>query len=117
MINICLSFAQVAAGRHDEVPHPLQLPPLALRIPRQWSRSFSGWRLTALAQEIAMPQYTSPRPMNLALRKPRNPCVAPALLRQAGRHQSPRDAVSQRRSTRTELAQQLRQLAPPDDSP
>jgi hypothetical protein len=35
-----------------------------------------------------MPQFTSPRPLTVSMRKPRNPMVAPAQFRQAGRHQS-----------------------------
>lgn len=37
-----------------------------------------------------MPQFTAPRPATAgALRKPRNPMVAPSRFRAAGRHQSP----------------------------
>jgi hypothetical protein len=63
-----------------------------------------------------MPQFTSPRPMQLHLRKPRNPLVAPALKRQAGRHQSPNDAQAQRQQARLELRRLLRDRFP-DDSP
>ncbi|MCE4539531.1 hypothetical protein LXT12_19960 [Pelomonas sp. P7] len=63
-----------------------------------------------------MPQFTSPRPLKLNVRKPRNPFVAPALKRQAGRHQSPQDAHAQRQQARLELRRQLRDRFP-DDSP
>ncbi|RTL21887.1 MAG: hypothetical protein EKK52_07615 [Burkholderiales bacterium] len=63
-----------------------------------------------------MPQFTSPRPLQLTLRKPRNPLVAPALKRQAGRHQSPHDAQAQRQQARLELRRLLRDRFP-DDSP
>jgi hypothetical protein len=62
----------------------------------------------------AMPQFTSPRPINLTLRKPRNPLVAPALLRQAGRHQSTREAS--RMQARQQVKRALRDDLP-DDSP
>ncbi len=61
-----------------------------------------------------MPQYTAPRPLQLTLRKPRNPLVAPTLMRQAGRHQGLRD--SQRSQVKAQL-QRLLRTAPPDDSP
>jgi hypothetical protein len=63
-----------------------------------------------------MPQYTSPRPLQLKLRKPRNPLVAPALQRQAGRHQSPKDAQMRRQQARLDLRHLLRERFP-DDSP
>ena len=63
-----------------------------------------------------MPQFTSPRPLLLNLRKPRNPLVAPALKRQAGRHQSPQDAKAQRQQARLALRHLLRDRFP-DDSP
>ena len=63
-----------------------------------------------------MPQFTSPRPMLIKLRKPRNPLVAPALKRQAGRHQSPTDPRAQRHQGRLELRHLLREHLP-DDSP
>lgn len=63
-----------------------------------------------------MPQFTSPRPLQIAQRKPRNPLVAPALKRQAGRHQSPRDAHAQRQQARLELRRLLRDRFP-DNSP
>lgn len=63
-----------------------------------------------------MPHYTAPRPMQLSLRKPRNPLVAPALQRQAGRHQSPQDARAQRQQARLDLRRLLRERFP-DDSP
>lgn len=61
-----------------------------------------------------MPQFTSPRPMTLNLRKPRNPLVAAAQFRQAGRHEAARHA--QRQQAQQELRRQLRDL-PPDHSP
>lgn len=63
-----------------------------------------------------MPQFTSPRPMKLNLRKPRNPLVAPAMKRHAGRHQSPDDARAQRQQARLALRRALRDRFP-DDSP
>jgi hypothetical protein len=63
-----------------------------------------------------MPQFTSPRPLQIALRKPRNPLVAPAMKRQAGRHQSPQDARSLRQKARLDLRHLLRERFP-DDSP
>lgn len=63
-----------------------------------------------------MPQLTSPRHLQLSLRKPRNPLVAPALKRQAGRHQSPNDARAQRQQARLDLRHLLRERFP-DDSP
>ena len=63
-----------------------------------------------------MPQFTSPRPMQLSLRKPRNPLVAPAMKRQAGRHQSPQDARTLRQQARLDLRKLLRERFP-DDSP
>lgn len=63
-----------------------------------------------------MPQFTSPRPMQLNLRKPRNPLVAPAMKRQAGRHQSPQDPRAQRQQARLDLRQLLRERFP-DKSP
>jgi len=54
--------------------------------------------------------------MQLSLRKPRNPLVAPALQRQAGRHQSPQDARAQRQQARLDLRRLLRERFP-DDSP
>lgn len=63
-----------------------------------------------------MPQYTSPRAMTLTLRKPRNPLVAPAMKRHAGRHQSPKNAQAQRQQARLDLRHLLRERFP-DDSP
>lgn len=63
-----------------------------------------------------MPQFTSPRPLQIQSRKPRNPLVAPALHRQAGRHKSPQDAYAQRQQARLELRRLLRDRFP-DDSP
>lgn len=63
-----------------------------------------------------MPQFTSPRPLQLTLRKPRNPLVAPAMKRHAGRHQAPQDARSLRQKTRLDLRHLLRERFP-DDSP
>ena len=56
-----------------------------------------------------MPQFLTPR-------KPRNPFVAHALKRQAGRHQSPNDAQALRQQARLELRRLLRERLP-DDSP
>ncbi|MDR7298357.1 MULTISPECIES: hypothetical protein [Roseateles] len=63
-----------------------------------------------------MPQFTSPRPMQIKALKPRNPLVAPALKRQAGRHQSATDAHAQRQQARLELRRLLRDRFP-DESP
>lgn len=60
-----------------------------------------------------MTQFTSPRPLSLRLSKPRNPVVAPALLRQAGRHA----LGHQRQAQRRDLHKQLLQLASSDSSP
>jgi hypothetical protein len=60
-----------------------------------------------------MTQFTSPRPMSLRLNKPRNPIVAPSLLRQAGRHA----LGNQRQAQRRDLHKQLLQLASSDSSP
>ncbi|WP_156421829.1 hypothetical protein [Paucibacter sp. KCTC 42545] len=66
-----------------------------------------------------MPQFTSPRPLGgpalLKLRKPRNPLVAPALMRQAGRHGSSQAAKRQR--AQIELRQQIEALGRPDRCP
>jgi hypothetical protein len=50
-----------------------------------------------------MPQFIAPRPINLQLRKPRNPHVAPALLRQAGRHAG----ANPRQAARRDLHKQI----------
>ena len=63
-----------------------------------------------------MPQFTSPRPLQLTLRKPRKPLVAPAMKRHAGRHQSPQDARRLRQKARLDLRHLLRERFP-DDSP
>ncbi|RZJ07628.1 MAG: hypothetical protein EOP39_15870 [Rubrivivax sp.] len=63
-----------------------------------------------------MPQFTSPRPMKLTVRKPRNPVAVPALKRHAGRHQSATDAYALRQQSRLELRRLLRDRLP-DDSP
>ncbi len=61
-----------------------------------------------------MPQFTHARPLTAkALRKPRNPMVAPALLRQAGRHQSPNPRQSAQACIRQELRHALQDLHPP----
>ncbi|WP_394405543.1 hypothetical protein [Roseateles sp. BYS78W] len=54
--------------------------------------------------------------MRIRTAKPRNPLVAPALKRQAGRHQSPNDAHALRQQARLELRRLLRDRFP-DDSP
>lgn len=56
-----------------------------------------------------MSQFTAPRPRTLSLRKPRNPLVAPALMRQAGRHGN-HSAKAQRQSAQRSLLQEVRQL-------
>lgn len=58
-----------------------------------------------------MPQFTAPRPLNLSLRKPRNPVVAPSLMRQAGRHQG----ADERQAAQRDLQRQIRQLGRPED--
>lgn len=63
-----------------------------------------------------MPQFTSPRPLQIALRKPRNPLVAPAMKRLAGRHQSAQDAHAQRQQSRLDMRRLVRERFP-DDSP
>lgn len=63
-----------------------------------------------------MPQFTSPRPLQIKQRKPRNPLVAPAMQRLAGRHQSQHEAHAQRQQARLELRRLLRDRFP-DDSP
>lgn len=60
-----------------------------------------------------MPQFTSPRPNALRLKKPRNPLVAHALMRQAGRH----NAGEQRQQAQRRLQKELLQLGQPDRSP
>lgn len=61
-----------------------------------------------------MPQFTSPRPsVSLSLRKPRNPLVGPALLRQAGRHGG--GVKSGRQRAARSLQQELQQMS--DRSP
>lgn len=53
-----------------------------------------------------MAQFTTPRPrQNLALRKPRNPHVAPSLQRSAGRH-GPSTGAKRRQQTQA-LQRQL----------
>lgn len=67
-------------------------------------------------KESAMSQFTAPRPqLSLQGRKPRNPMVAPALLRQAGRHQAQRAAERQR--AKQDLALEIRRLRPDERSP
>jgi len=63
-----------------------------------------------------MPQFTSPRPLQVKALKPRNPLVAPAMKRQAGAHQSAHSAHAQRQQARLELRRRLRDRLP-DDSP
>ena len=48
----------------------------------------------------------------LSALKPRNPLVAPARMRQAGRHASPLDAARQRQHARQQLQRQLREPLP-----
>ena len=52
---------------------------------------------------------TPTRPLILAARKPRNPLVGPALMRQAGRHAG----GNPRQAARRELKQQISQLDSP----
>jgi hypothetical protein len=54
-----------------------------------------------------MTQFTAPRPQLLTLRKPRNPLVAPALMRQAGRHGG--SAKAQRQQANLSLRKQVQQ--------
>lgn len=63
-----------------------------------------------------MPQFTSPRPLQVKALNPRNPLVAPAMKRQAGAHQSAHSAHAQRQQARLELRRLLRDRLP-DDSP
>ena len=57
-----------------------------------------------------MSTFTSSiRPLILAARKPRNPLVGPALMRQAGRHAG----GNRRQAARRELTQQISQLQSP----
>lgn len=61
-----------------------------------------------------MPQFTAPRPQSaIALRKPRNPLVAPSLMRQAGRH----GQGAPRQQAKTALLKEIRQLVPIERSP
>jgi len=69
-----------------------------------------------------MPQFTSPRPLGgpalLKLRKPRNPLVAPALMRQAGRHGGSQAAKRQQaQHAKSELRQQIEAMGRPDRCP
>jgi hypothetical protein len=57
-----------------------------------------------------MPQFTHARPLTAkSVRKPRNPMVAPSLLRQAGRHQG----AHPRQAAQAHLRQALQDLHPP----
>lgn len=60
-----------------------------------------------------MSQFIAPRPQLLRIKpaKPRNPLVAPCLMRQAGRHDSARHA--QRQSAQKTLRQELQRLSEP----
>lgn len=64
-----------------------------------------------------MPQFTSPRPqgLQLKLRKPRNPLVAPSLQRLAGRHGSASKGL--RQQAKHALLKEIRQLPSIDQSP
>jgi hypothetical protein len=55
--------------------------------------------------------------MALRLQKPRNPLVAPTLMRQAGRHGGFNPGAQQRQAGRRELHQQILQLGKPDRIP
>jgi hypothetical protein len=63
-----------------------------------------------------MTQFVSPRPLTIKLRKPRNPLVAHALMRQAGKHGQLTSGSSQRQSARRELRQQTQDMVLPDGS-
>ncbi len=65
-----------------------------------------------------MTQFVSPRPLTIKLSKPRNPLVAPALMRQAGKHGQLTSGSSQRQNARRELRQQTQEMTqtPPDSS-
>ncbi len=63
-----------------------------------------------------MTQFTNPRPLTMKLRKPRNPLVAHALMRQAGKHGYFNTNSSQRQTTRKELKQQTLEMTLPDSS-
>ncbi len=63
-----------------------------------------------------MPQFTAPRPSHLTLRKPRNPLVAPALMRHAGKHGQHKLGSSQRQAARRDLQRQSQELLQPDCS-
>lgn len=64
-----------------------------------------------------MTQFTSPRPLNLRLQKPRNPLVAPALMRQAGKHGHQQHEVRLRQAAQRELRQEILRVGRPDASP
>lgn len=59
-----------------------------------------------------MPQFIAPRPQTLQLRKPRNPHIAPSLMRQAGRH----GGGHPRQQAQRALQQQIQQLHRESDS-
>jgi hypothetical protein len=63
-----------------------------------------------------MTQFTSPRPLTMKLRKPRNPLVAHALMRQAGKHGNFNPQSSQRQAARKELHRQTLEMTLPDRS-
>ncbi|MBA4344139.1 MAG: hypothetical protein C0423_18525 [Methylibium sp.] len=60
-----------------------------------------------------MAQFISPRPLRLQQSKPRNPLVAPSLMRQAGRHGGAQK--TQRQSAQRALRQELQRHS--DQSP
>ncbi|MBB4845524.1 hypothetical protein HNP55_004076 [Paucibacter oligotrophus] len=64
-----------------------------------------------------MPQFVSPRPQAQRLLKPRNPLVAPALMRLAGRHGGPQTKGKQRQSAQRDLQKQIQTLGSPDGGP
>ncbi|MCV2423615.1 hypothetical protein [Paucibacter sp. DJ2R-2] len=64
-----------------------------------------------------MTQFTSPRPLNLRLLKPRNPIVAHARLRQAGQHGLQGQTTRQRQAGKRETRQEILQIGRPDRSP
>lgn len=75
-------------------------------------------RASARHGDHDMPQFTSPRPHNQQrLLKPRNPLVAHALMRQAGKHGQQGLAARQRQAGQRELRHEILQVGRPDSSP
>lgn len=71
---------------------------------------------SARRKGLHMTQFTSPRPLTMKLRKPRNPLVAPALMRQAGKHGHLNSRGSQRQTARKDLHTQTLEMTLPDRS-